>query len=100
MHNGLLIMSLVSALAEVTQYQAPLVIDTPLARLDECHRQGLFKHWQGLQQQVILLSQDTEITPEVCRQLDASVGKTYLVQAKSLATGGAQSIVTENTYFN
>ena len=96
----ILIMSLVSALAEVTQYQAPLVIDTPLARLDEGHRQGLFKHWQGLQQQVILLSQDTEITPEVCRQLDASVGKTYLVQAKSLATGGAQSIVTENTYFN
>lgn len=96
----ILIMSLVSALAEVTKYHAPLVIDTPLARLDEGHRQGLFKHWQSLQQQVILLSQDTEITPEVYRRLDASVSKTYLVQAKSLATGGAQSLVTENTYFD
>ena len=30
----ILIMSLISALAEITHYQAPFVIDTPLARLD------------------------------------------------------------------
>lgn len=95
----ILIMSLVSALAEITKYQAPLVIDTPLARLDEGHRRGLFKHWQGLQQQVILLSQDTEITPEVYCQLEGSVSKTYLVQAESLVTGGAQSRVIEDNYF-
>lgn len=95
----ILIMSLVSALAEVTRYPAPFVIDTPLARLDEAHREGLFKHWSGLKQQVILLSQDTEITPEVYRRLDPHIGRTYLVKAESLDSAGARSHVTADVYF-
>ena len=96
----ILIMSLISALAEITHYQAPFVIDTPLARLDIAHRQGLFKHWTKLSQQVILLSQDAEVTPEICRELKPYVNKTYLVQAESLDTAGACSKVIENAYFN
>lgn len=96
----ILIMSLVSALAEVTYYHAPCVIDTPLARLDSEHRQGLFKHWSGLSQQVILLSQDTEITTEVSQQLAPHISKTYLVEADSLDSGGATSLVQENVYFS
>jgi DNA sulfur modification protein dndD len=95
----ILIMSLVSALAEVTRYPAPFVIDTPLARLDEGHREGLFRHWSGLEQQVILLSQDTEITPEVYRRLDPHIGRTYLVEAESLDSAGASSRVTADVYF-
>lgn len=96
----ILIMSLVSALAEVTRYQAPFVIDTPLARLDDGHRQGLFRHWSSLEQQVILLSQDTEITSEVCRQLEPHISRTYLVKAESLDTAGARSLVTADVYFD
>lgn len=95
----ILIMSLISALAEITHYQAPFVIDTPLARLDSEHRQGLFEHWKGLSQQVILLSQDAEVTPEIWKSLSSHVNKTYLVQAESLKTAGASSKVIENTYF-
>lgn len=96
----ILIMALVSGLAQVTGYGAPYVIDTPLARLDDGHRQRLFKHWSNLKQQVILLSQDTEITPEVKNSLAKHVQKTYLVKAESLATGGALSNIIENSYFN
>ncbi|MDO4697053.1 MAG: DNA sulfur modification protein DndD, partial [Neisseria sp.] len=95
----ILIMSLVSALAEVTRYNAPFVIDTPLARLDEGHRQGLFRHWSGLTQQVVLLSQDTEITPQVRRQLEPHISRTYLVEADSLDSAGARSRVTADFYF-
>ncbi|EGY53715.1 DNA sulfur modification protein DndD [Neisseria shayeganii] len=95
----ILIMSLVSALAEVTRYNAPFVIDTPLARLDEAHRQGLFRHWSSLQQQVILLSQDTEITPQVRNQLEPHISRTYLVEADSLDSAGACSRVTADFYF-
>ncbi|MRN38919.1 DNA sulfur modification protein DndD [Neisseria sp. N95_16] len=95
----ILIMSLVSALAEVTRYQAPFIIDTPLARLDEGHREGLFKHWSSLNQQVILLSQDTEITPEVYHRLEPHISRTYLVEAESLASAGARSQVTADVYF-
>ncbi|EIC13225.1 AAA family ATPase [Kingella kingae] len=96
----ILIMSLVSALAQVARYHAPMVIDTPLARLDAGHRQGLFNHWTCLPQQVILLSQDTEITTEVRQELAKHICSTYLVRAKSLPTGGAQSHVLANQYFN
>lgn len=95
----ILIMALVSALAEVTRYQAPFIIDTPLARLDKGHREGLFNHWAELSQQVILLSQDTEITPEVYRRLDPHISRTYLVEAESLSSGGARSQVSADVYF-
>lgn len=95
----ILIMSLVSALAEVTNYPAPFIIDTPLARLDEGHREGLFKHWRNLNQQVILLSQDTEITPDVYRRLEPNISKTYLVEAESLDSAGARSRITADVYF-
>lgn len=77
-----------------------MVIDTPLARLDAGHRQGLFNHWTRLPQQVILLSQDTEITAEIRQELAKHICSTYLVRAKSLPTGGAQSHVLANQYFN
>lgn len=95
----ILIMALVSALAEVTRYQAPFIIDTPLARLDKGHREGLFNHWAELSQQVILLSQDTEITPEVYRRLEPHISRTYLVEAESLSSGGARSQVSADVYF-
>lgn len=95
----ILIMSLVSAMAEVTRYRAPFIIDTPLARLDEGHREGLFKHWSGLEQQVILLSQDTEITPQVYRRLEPHISRTYLVRAESLDSAGARSKVNADVYF-
>lgn len=95
----ILIMALVSALAEVTRYRAPFIIDTPLARLDEGHREGLFKHWCNLEQQVILLSQDTEITPEVYHRLEPYISRTYLVEAESLDSAGARSRVSADVYF-
>ena len=95
----ILIMSLVPALAKVTHYLAPFVIDTPLGRLDKDHRQRLFNHWAGLSQQVILLSTDTEITSDVLSQLRNHVQKTYLVTAQTLASGGARSEICENQYF-
>ena len=95
----ILIMSLVSALAKVTDYYAPFVIDTPLARISSANREGLFQHWISLKQQVILLAQDTEITSEVYQRLKPHISKTYLVRAQSLDTMGARSEVIENAYF-
>lgn len=89
-----LMMSLITAMAEVTDYQMPFVIDTPLARLDSEHRHNIFKHWQSLDRQIILLSQDTEVTPEVAKQLAPSINKTYLV-----VSDGTTAQVTADIYF-
>lgn len=95
----ILIMSLVAALAKVTQYDAPMVIDTPLARLDDAHREALFEHWTGLRQQVILLSQDAEITGEIKKRLETNLSRSYLIRGESLPGGGARSNVTADAYF-
>lgn len=95
----ILMMSLISAMAEVTHYVVPLVIDTPLARLDIEHREGIFDHWISLKQQVILLSQNSEVTPDVIRKLKPYINKTYLIGAEALPTGGARSEIKEDEYF-
>lgn len=94
-----LMIALISAMAEVTDYQMPFVIDTPLARLDREHREGIFKHWTSLEQQVILLAQDTEVNADVAEHLSEFVNKTYLVEASSLDSSGAVSQITANAYF-
>lgn len=43
----------------------PMIIDTPLGRLDSYHRKNLVEHfYKHLSKQVVILSTDTEITPE------------------------------------
>lgn len=94
-----LMIALISAMAEVTDYQMPFVIDTPLARLDSEHREGIFEHWTSLNQQVILLAQDTEVNADVAKHLSQYVNRTYLVEASSLDSSGAISQITANAYF-
>lgn len=94
-----LMTALISAMAEVTNYEAPFMIDTPLARLDLEHRQGIFDHWVSLEQQVILLAQDAEINADVAQKLSPYVNKTYLVTAESLESAGATSSIQANAYF-
>ena len=95
----ILIVALVSALAEVTQYQAPLVIDTPLARLDAGNRDSILQHWADMDRQVILLAQDAEIGFETYQKLEHQVGRTYLVQAEVLDSGGKRTEVKADEYF-
>src|SRR5690606_211498 len=53
--------ALFSAIAEVSERTFPLVVDTPLGRLDENHRLNVLKHITGRKGQVILISTDTEV---------------------------------------
>lgn len=94
-----LIMSLILALATATDYETPFVIDTPLARLDTKHRKRLIDHLAGLKQQVILLSQDAEITSDILKELAPHLSQSYLVTAESLDTGGMSSQVKKDAYF-
>lgn len=94
-----LVMSLIYAMAEATDYQMPCVIDTPLARLDSGRRANLLRHWTSLKQQVILLAQDAEIDGVIANEFSQFVNKTYLVKATSLNTGGALSNIQADSYF-
>ncbi len=61
----ILAVSLLWALTRMSEKNLPVVIDTPLARLDSSHRQNLVqRYFPSASHQVILLSTDTEIGEE------------------------------------
>ena len=93
-------LALVGALAEVTGYRVPMIIDTPLARLSETHCQNLLHYWTSdPERQVILLAQDKEISAQDYVGLNGSVNKTYLLRHKQISQGVGQSEAIENAYF-
>jgi DNA sulfur modification protein DndD len=74
----LLAVALLWGLARVSGKSLPAVIDTPLGRLDGSHRDLLIeRYFPVASHQVILLSTDKEIDPELLRQLEPSIGRRY-----------------------
>lgn len=61
----ILMTSLLWALEKLSSFQLPVIIDTPLARLDPIHRKNMLeKYFHNAWWQVIILSQPSEITKE------------------------------------
>lgn len=80
--------ALLWGLARVSGRQLPLIIDTPLARLDSEHRDNLVRrYFPNAARQVIILSTDTEIDEEYYRALAPFIGRAY-----SLSYEKAQSV--------
>jgi len=92
--------SLLAGLAEISGIKAPLVVDTPLARLDSHHRKNILQYWiSDKSRQVFLLSQDKEIDAQVYNELQNSIAQTYLLQHQQIGNGVGMTIATKNAYF-
>ena len=71
--------SLFSAVSAVSKHSFPMVVDTPLARLDDKHRKGVLRHLSQLGRQVILLSTNTEVVNEYLAEIEVNIQKKYLI---------------------
>ncbi|WP_102706490.1 DNA sulfur modification protein DndD [Terribacillus saccharophilus] len=72
--------ALIWALIKVSDLELPMVIDTPLGRLDSIHRNRLIEHYyKHLSEQVIILSTDTEITQDYVRMMQEHSVQQYLL---------------------
>lgn len=93
----LLAISLVSALSQIADRALPIIIDTPLGRLDTEHRANIAQHYfPNTSYQVILLSTDTEIVGDELRAIRPYVSKTFtIVNDETEQT----SIIKPNSYF-
>ena len=92
--------SLLAGLAEISGIKAPLVVDTPLARLDSHHRKNILQYWiSDKSRQVFLLSQDKEIDAQVYKELQDSIAQTYLLQHQQIGNGVGMTTATKNAYF-
>lgn len=72
--------ALFAAVARVSGMEFPLVVDTPLGRLDEQHRANVLRHLAGRAGQVILLSTDTEVVDPYLAALRPHILKTYRLE--------------------
>ncbi len=65
-------LSLLQALGEVSNRRLPVVIDTPLGRLDYSHRKSIVSNYfHNVSEQVFILSTDTEIDQSLYRRIRA-----------------------------
>ncbi|MDV7639946.1 DNA sulfur modification protein DndD [Acinetobacter baumannii] len=68
------------ALAKTSGRHLPMIIDTPLGRLDREHRDNLMKYYfPHVSHQVIILSTDTEIDEQYVYQLKGNISEVYLL---------------------
>lgn len=82
--------SLLWGLAQTSELKLPIIIDTPLSRLDSTHRDNIVNNYfPNAGEQVIILSTDTEIDNNYYRSL-----KTHLSGAGSLEFDQRQELTT------
>lgn len=64
-------LSLLWGLAQTSQLNLPIIIDTPLSRLDSVHRDNIINHYfPNAANQVIILSTDTEVDNNYFKSLE------------------------------
>lgn len=74
----LMVVSLLWALAICSRRKLPVIIDTPLSRLDSKHRMSLIKtYFPNASDQTIVLSTDSEIYGKYYKALKKNVGNEY-----------------------
>jgi DNA sulfur modification protein DndD len=77
----LLAVALLWGLAQAAGQPLPMVIDTPLGRLDGAHRGRLIeRYFPQAAHQVVLLSTDTEVDEEALKTLRPFVGRMFLLE--------------------
>jgi len=98
--NQIFATALIAGLAEVSKVKAPLVVDTPLGRLDSKHRHNILDFWvSDTSRQVILLSQDEEIDAGYYKHIKQSVSATFLLDHEDVGDGIGRTRVIPNKYF-
>jgi DNA sulfur modification protein DndD len=74
----ILALSMLWALHSISNISLPMVIDTPVARLDKKHRNAIIKELlPNISEQVIVLGTETELSIDVVKQLMASLNNYY-----------------------
>lgn len=91
-------MALIAAVATAARCPMPLVIDTPLGRLDPDHRERVLEFFTTQPRQTILLSQPDEIHGRYLAQIKDRIAAHYRLDHVESADGLGSSVACEG-YF-
>lgn len=76
--------SMLEALAKTSGRQLPMIVDTPLGRLDSKHRRKLVEgYFPRASHQMIILSTDTEVDESFYRSLSPDISRAYKLEYDS-----------------
>jgi len=93
----LLAISMLWGLAKASWRRLPVIIDTPLGRLDSAHRDTMVdQYFPSASHQVLLLSTDEEIDESLYQKLEPFVGRSYRLEYDD---NSASTRVEEGYYF-
>lgn len=88
------------ALAEVSGFRAPLVIDTPLGNADSEYRMSLLKHIVRADlDQIVILTHDEEVVGPYLEAVAERVATKYLIRYEQTGDGRGESFAFLNRYF-
>ena len=90
-------LALIQAVLRVSKRNFPIIVDTPLGRLDERHRIALMRQFASLPGQVILLSTDTEVVGQALEVVSGNVAQVYVLKHGHQGDVGATQV--EQGYF-
>ena len=96
--NQIFAMALIAAVADMARCPMPLVIDTPLGRLDPDHRERVLEFFTTQPRQTILLSQPDEIHGRYLAQIKDRIAAHYRLDHEGSANGLGSSVACEG-YF-
>lgn len=76
--------AILEALAKASGHKLPIIIDTPLGRLDSNHRDNLVENYfPQASHQVIILSTDTEVDKQYLESMKNSISRSYEIKYDS-----------------
>lgn len=85
------------ALAEITRRRLPLVIDTPLGNADSEYRPRTLKALAEFDlDQIIILTHDKEVTPDLVEHIKGQISQKFLVEYQDAEQ---LSVVHPDRYF-
>lgn len=90
-------LALIQSVLRVSKRSFPIIVDTPLGRLDERHRVALMRQFTALPGQVVLLSTDTEVVGQALAAVNGNVSQAYLLRHEHQGDVGATMV--EKGYF-
>jgi len=70
-------LSFITAMSQVSEEEAPLVMDTPFGRLSSQHRDSITEHLPKMADQLVLFVTDEELHGQARENLNACIGAEY-----------------------
>lgn len=94
----MLMLSVIWSMFRVSGWKLPFVFDTLLGRLDQDHKKELINQYiPKCGEQVLILSTDSEVTPEQYRQLETIVSQCYTLEYNDAEN---RTEIKKGHYFN